>query len=165
MFFKFYGVTHDVVERVISNFLIWSNPEESVVGLLNLGSTYGSPVTTVVPALRGNNLSLLEHLHQKRRSKIVKRGSSSATKPNHSYHVDARSESEARRDSTIPDSSVKSTGVTRLSSKSHRGKPPPVPLYLLSKGASSATSVEFTKRKVIRSDSLAIGGVFLRSSP
>lgn len=64
-------VEHNVVKRLIANFLVCSDPEESTLSLANLGSTYGVPVGVSVPILRGSNPNLLESLHRKRWSKFV----------------------------------------------------------------------------------------------
>ncbi|CAH1433443.1 unnamed protein product [Lactuca virosa] len=120
---KITDVQHDIVKRLIANYLVWSDPGESALGLANLGSIYRSPVTTVIPVLRADNLFLVECLYRKHRSKIVKRGSLSATKSKPPSHVDAGGESEAIRDTTITKNTIKFTGAALLSSVTHHEKP------------------------------------------
>ncbi|CAI9301178.1 unnamed protein product [Lactuca saligna] len=144
---------------------IAGHPGESIIGLANLGSNYGSSVATTVPTLRGDNLTLLERLRWKHRSKTVKRGSSSATKSDSPYDVDVMGESGERWDSTIHDSLLISTGTALLSSENLHGKPPPVPTYPSLERASSATFTKPPKRKVRPSYSSSIGVVLPGSSP
>ncbi|CAH1453475.1 unnamed protein product [Lactuca virosa] len=113
---------HDVIKRLIAYYLIWSNPDESTICLANLDNTYGAPIAVLVPNLRGDDLSLLERLHRKRRSIGVKVGSSSNPKSDPSFDADARGESETILDFVIPNSPMKSIGLTYLSSKSTHSK-------------------------------------------
>ncbi|CAH1437227.1 unnamed protein product [Lactuca virosa] len=79
---------HDVIKRLIASDLFWFDPDESTLSLADLDNTYGAPAVVSVPNLTGSDLSLLERLHRKHRSKAVKVGSSSTPKSDPLSDVD-----------------------------------------------------------------------------
>lgn len=139
---------HGLVKRLITNYIVWSNPDESTLSLANLNNTYGAPGAVSVPTLRGNNPSLLERLHRKRQSKVAKGSSSSTPKADFSSNVDVAGESEMSLDSIILNSPTKSNGPVSSSSKNIHGKLHPVPPYSSTKGVSSDAPTKAPKRKV-----------------